>query len=108
WSCPALEPWLPTHAGSRLSSVVATGRGPFTNLTYAFEAVGQTTTNRWLNATDVELKAQGFGRTIREASVIAKAKDSTASMKFSGIAGGATNQVRVEELRFSRGTMELL
>jgi translocation and assembly module TamB len=104
----ALEPWLPTNAGIRLSSVVATGRGPFTNLTYAFEAVGQTTTNRWLNATDVELKAQGFGRTIREASVIAKAKDSTASMKFSGIAGGATNQVRVEELRFSRGTMELL
>jgi translocation and assembly module TamB len=104
----AFGQWMPTNAGVRLSSARVIAQGPFTNLTYVVEAAGQTATNRWMNAMDVELKARGFGRTIREASVTAKAKDSTALIRFSGIVGGATNQVRVEELRFNRGPTEFL
>jgi len=104
----AFEQWVPTNAGVRLQSARVIAQGPFTNLSYVVEAAGETATNRWMNETKVELNARGFGRTIREASVIAKAKDSTAFMKLSGIVGGATNQARLEELRFSRGPAEIL
>ena len=104
----AFEQWLPTNAGVRLHSARVIAQGPFTNLTYIVEATGETATNRWVNETQFELNARGVGRTIREASVIAKAKDSTASMRLSGTFGGATNQARIEELRFSRGPTEFL
>jgi translocation and assembly module TamB len=103
----AFEPWG-ANGGIHLSSVRVRAQGPVTNLAYMVEAAGRTTTNRWLNALDVEAKVRGFGRTIGEASVIAKAKESIASMRLSGIVGGATNQVKVEEMRFERGATEIL
>jgi translocation and assembly module TamB len=104
----AFEQWVPTNAGVRLHSARVIAQGPLTNLNYVVEAAGETATNRWVNETQFELNARGFGRTIREASVIAKAKDSTASIRLSGTVGGATNQARIEELRFSRGPTEFL
>jgi len=104
----ALDQWIPTNAGARLQSVRVIAQGPFTNLAYVVDATGETATNRWANETKVELKARGFGRTIREASLTAKAQDSTASMRLSGTIGSATNQVRLEELQFSRGPTEFL
>jgi len=104
----AFEQWVPTNAGVRLHAARVIAQGPFTNLTYVVEAAGETARNQFVNETTVELNARGFGRTIREASVIAKARDSTASMRLSGIVGGATNQARIEELRFSRGPTEFL
>jgi translocation and assembly module TamB len=103
-----LPQWVPANAGVTLGSARLVAQGPFTNLLYVVDAAGSTATNRWMNATEVLLKARGAGRTIRDASVVATAKDSTASMRFSGTIAGATNQVRLEELRFGRGTSELL
>ena len=104
----ALDQWVPTNAGVRLQSARVIAQGPFTNLSYVVEVTGETATNRWVNETKVELNARGSGRTIREASLIAKAKDSTASMSLAGVIGGVTNLVRLEELRLSRGPVEFL
>ena len=103
-----LNQWIPTNAGVRLHSARVIAQGPFTNLSYVVEAAGETATNRWLNETTIELTARGVGRAIRDASLIAKANDSTASMRLSGAIDGATNQVMLEELRFSRGPTEFL
>ena len=103
-----LKQWIPTNAGVRLHAARAVAQGPFTNLSYVVEATGEAATNRWLNETKVELSARGVGRTVREASLLAKANDSTALMRLSGAIDGATNQVRLEELRFSRGPTEFL
>ena len=104
----AFDQWVPTNAGVRLQSARVIAQGPLTNLMYVAEVSGETVTNEWLNEAKLELKAQGFGRTIREASIIAKAKDSTASVRLSGFFIGATNQAKIEELRFNRGPTELL
>ncbi len=104
----AFDQWVPTNAGVRLRSARVIAQGPFTNLTYVVDAAGETTTNRWVNETRLELSARGVGRTIRDASVTAKAKDSTVSMRLSGFFAGATNQAKIEELRFERGPTEIL
>jgi translocation and assembly module TamB len=104
----AFERWIPTNVGVRLQSVHATAQGPFTNLIYVVEAAGKAATNRWLNETHVELKARGNSRTIGEASLNVQASDSIASMTFSAVIGDATNQVKVDQLNFRRGTTDVL